>query len=171
MSDAGVALDAGNGGPCVAGRVDSAGQIGVAFHAGSIGHAVVASRDSNFVGKPLCGESPGVEEAIQCFGGVLGEEAGGSMAVVADGPLAMARTEPAGMLIAHDVAVGAGIGIIGEVGTTLGITEGEQSYAEEDAARNAQQDPRGNSCSSPCRTHHSIIVHAGRSLRDASHKR
>lgn len=170
MADPGVAFDTRNVLARVAGGIDTARQIRVAFQTCSIGHPVVAGRDLDSVRESLCRERPGMEEPIQCFCRVLGKESGWSVAIVADRPLAVARPQPPVILLVHHMTVGASAGVVGEIGTTLRIAEGENANSQKYTTQYAQQQP-GRCTASLCfQTHHSIISHPGRHDSDGSHR-
>lgn len=169
MADAGVAFDTRNLAPRMPGSVDAARQICVALQAGSIGNPVVSVRDLNPVGEALGCERPRMEEAVQRFRRILGKESCGGVAVVTDGPFPVARPQPAVVLFVHHVAVGARRWIVGEIGSTLRIAEGEHSHSQEHATQNAQQQP-SRRAASPCfQTHHSIIDQLLPACSDRSH--
>ena len=77
---------------------------------------------------------------------VLADEICRRVAAIAGGDRAMGRLEPAVELLAHDMAVGAGRRIIGEVGPTLGIGESinanangnTDNYSNQNALNRAQ---------------------------------
>ena len=150
--------------------IDAAGQVGMAFQTRAIRDSIVASRDLNFIGEPLRGECPGMEKAVQRFGGVLGKEPGRCMAIVANGPFSVAGTQPAGMLIAHYMAIGAGGGVVGEIGAALGIAERKYPHTEENATQYGQKHPGRGPAAARLETHHLIIMHIVCIFCDTSHK-
>src|SRR5262245_52644546 len=77
-------------------------------------------------------------EAVRSLGGVFAEEARGRVAVVARGDGAMARFQPAVILLAHDVAIGARCGIIGQVRPALRVDEGVRAQSDRRADRYAE---------------------------------
>lgn len=78
-------------------------------------------------------------ESVQRFGEVLGNEAGRSVAIVADGHGAVGGLDPALVLFVHHMAVGAGRGIIRHVRMSPGIAEGEQTDAHQQTKGDSNQ--------------------------------
>ena len=62
------------------------------------------------------------------------------MAIVAGGDGTMAGIDPTIEVVLHDVAVGAGIGIVPEIGRTLGIDERVTPEARRRAEREGDHD-------------------------------
>lgn len=157
MADPGVAFDTRNILASVTGGIDPARQIRVTLQTCSIGNPVVARRDLDSVRESLCRKRPGMEESIEGFGGVLGKESGWSVAIVAHCPFAVACPQPPVILLVHHMTVGAGGGVVGEIGTTLRIAEGENANSQEHATQYAQQQPSRCTASLCFQAHHSII--------------
>ena len=65
-----------------------------------------------------------MKEAVAGFDGVFSEEIMGRVAIVTRSGGMMARFDPGVVLRAHRMAIGAGVGVIQEVGITLGVDEG-----------------------------------------------
>src|SRR5512140_3347355 len=97
--------------------------IGVAGDAGTLGDSLVVSLDENVVGNATGGECERVQEAVRRLDGVLPCQVMRRVTVVAFGGDAMAGLHPPGVILVHDVAVGAGSGIVAEVGVAPGIHE------------------------------------------------
>jgi hypothetical protein len=113
----------------------------VTFAAGLFRDGAVAGRDAQRIGKVARGEIQRVEEAVLGLDGVFGDGAGRRVAVVAGGDRAMAGFEPCVIMFLHDVAVRAGLGIVGHVGATLGIHECEKAAANRDSEGKPGADP------------------------------
>lgn len=92
-------------------------------------NAIVELIDLDVVREMAGGEGQGMEETVARLGVVLRNEASRAMAVVADGNVGMAALHPSRMFIAHDMAVHARIGIVGEIRRTFGVTESEDANA------------------------------------------
>jgi len=104
-----------------------------------LGHLMIELGDLDCVGIPAGGEVERVPESVVGLDGVLSENVVRRVAVVAGGSRVMARLEPCIVLRAHDVAVRAGGWVVGEVGVSLGIDEGEEAEPEEEAERDSEQ--------------------------------
>ena len=79
-------------------------------------------------------------EPIRCLRRVFPDEICRGMAAIAGRDPAMRRLQPAVEFLLHDMAVGAGRRIIGEVGPTLGIGEGIDADANGDTDNHSKQD-------------------------------
>ena len=139
MADVTMADRAGKALLAVTGGADHVGEVIVAFEAGALRHLMIASGDDDFVGKTAGGKCQGMVEPVDRLGQVLGDDAGRSMAVVADGDGAVGRLLPAAILLAHDVAIGTGRRIVGHVGSAPRVAERVDAEAEEQADRKANQ--------------------------------
>src|SRR5215470_6716446 len=119
--------------------VDGGGDALVAVAAGILGDLVIELRDLDGVGIPAGGEVERVPEAVVRLDGVFSENVVGRMTVVAGGGRVMARLQPGIVLRAHDVAIGAGGRVVGEIGVSLGVDECKEAEAEEEAEGNAYE--------------------------------
>src|SRR5215468_8807551 len=79
-------------------------------------------------------------EPIRCLRRVFPDEICRGVAAIAGRDPAVRRLEPAVEFLLHDVAVGAGRGIIREVGPTLGISEGINADANGNTDNHSKQD-------------------------------
>src|SRR5215468_1750721 len=79
-------------------------------------------------------------EPIRCLRRVFPDEICRGVAAIAGRDPAVRRLEPAVEFLLHDVAVGAGRGIIREVGPTLGISEGINTNANGNTDNHSKQD-------------------------------
>src|SRR5262245_17466949 len=79
-------------------------------------------------------------EAVGRFRRILAHEVRRGVAAVASRNRAVRRLEPAVELLLHDMAVGAGRRIIGEVGPTLGISESIDTDADGNTDNHSKQD-------------------------------
>ena len=88
------------------------------------------------------GERSGVRIAILELGGVLAEEIVGHMATVAGRHGFVRTVRPTVILIAHDVAVHAGLGIIEEIGPALGVGKRVGPHPGQDAGQGKYGDEK-----------------------------
>src|SRR5262245_7698918 len=120
--------------------------------AGLFGDLAASVGDLDRLFEPPGSEVVGVPETVASLCGILAEEAGGRMAVVADCNRPVGGFDPPIKLIAHDVTVCAGGRVVGHVRPALCIGEGEDSYAdcyaERYAKRNASRRAQSHSDSS-----------------------
>ena len=98
----------------------------VAVPAGRLRHRAVRCRNPERVGEAAGGEVERMPEAVASLDEVLPHRRVRRMAVVAGGGGVMAALDPCLEVLAHDVAVGTGLGIVRQVGV---------------AARNAERVP------------------------------
>jgi len=115
MSNVRVAADAGEGFVRRGHRLDVVHNLLVTFAAGAFGGAPAAFFYLDWLMKFVCRERQRVEEAVISFREVLGHKASRCMAIVAGGDGAMTRFDPAVEVVLHDVAVGAGPGIVAQI--------------------------------------------------------
>lgn len=120
--------------------VDGGGDAFVTMATGVLGDFVVELCDLDGVGIPAGREVEGMPESVVGLDGVFSENVVRGVAVVTGRGRVMARLQPGIVLRAHDVAVGAGGRIVGEVGVSLGVDEGEEAEAEEEAERDSEQE-------------------------------
>src|SRR5262245_19501082 len=83
--------------------------------AGVFGDTPAASLHLDRLVKFAGGKGERMKESMIGFGEIFGNEARRSMAVVASGHGAMAGFDPAIEMVLHDVAIGAGLGIVAEI--------------------------------------------------------
>lgn len=128
-------------------RIDRLDDVSVTGATGAFGDARIHRRDANRFRERASGEVERMPEPIAGFGCVFADEVVRRVAVVAHRHAAMARSLPAFELLPHDVAIGAGGGIVRQVRAAARI--------EERVAANAQQQ-------SNCSTHedHEPAAHA-----------
>ena len=103
--------------------------------------AAVARFDANGVWKFAGSESERMPETVIGFHPVFAEEIVWSVTIVAGGNRPMAGLDPGIEMILHDVAIGAGFGIAGEVRATLGVNKSERTNSAGDTDRSADDDP------------------------------
>src|SRR5580765_4414395 len=101
-----------------------------AFH-----HLKVKLGDLDIVWVFVGGEIKRVEETVARFHRVLSDEIVRCVAVIAGGRRVVAGLDPAAVLVIHRVAVGAGPGIVRQVGITPGVNKSvsanTKSYANQ----------------------------------------
>jgi len=104
--------------------VNGLGDRLVAAPAGGFRDFQIECGDANVVRVRAGREVKRVKEAVAGFDGVFPDKIMGRVAIVTGSGGMMARFDPGVVLRAHRMAIGAGVGIIQEVGITLGINEG-----------------------------------------------
>jgi len=67
------------------------------------------------------------------FGDVLADQIMRNVAVIADGDVMMAGLLPGVVLVIHDVAIGAGFGVVGKISEGVGVRDGIADNAERTA--------------------------------------
>lgn len=112
---------------------DAAHQIMMTVDTVVLQNRGVARSDSNWLVKVLKGETLGMPEAVLRLGEVLAHQVVGRVAIVARRHRVMAGVLPAGIVVAHDVAVHAGLRIVAEIGPSLREGEGVTTRANQDA--------------------------------------
>jgi hypothetical protein len=88
------------------------------------------------------GEVEGVPEPVVSFDRVFSNDVMRSVAVVAGCGVVMARLDPSIVLLAHDVTIDAGGGIIRKVRVALGIDERVSANADYEAKRDCENQRR-----------------------------
>ena len=135
MADVGVAADAGHGAVVGQAGIDFVDDVLMTFAAGIFGHAPAALLHLDRIVKVARGEGERMKEAVFGFGEILRNESGRRVAVVAGRDRAMARLHLGVEVIPHDVAVGAGVGIVAEIRVALRVNESEAAEPERGADR------------------------------------
>ncbi len=79
-------------------------------------------------------------ESIRSFGRVLSHEAGRRMAIVANRNGAMARLDPAAVMLAHHVAIRARCRIVGQIRAAFGVNKRISAKSSGEAKRYAEND-------------------------------
>ena len=107
---------------CVAPACENqlADQALVAARTVVVQHYFVMRTNSDGLGKILQGEAFGMPKAVFGLGNIFGEKALWRMAVIARGNGMVTRFLPALVLLAHDVAVHADLGVFGKIRKRLG---------------------------------------------------
>ena len=113
-----------------AARDDFVHQISVAFKTIVLQDGGVFRRDLDRLVEILKREGLGMVIAIFSLGNVLGDRFVRQVAIDAAGGGVMRGFAPRVILAVHDVAIGAGFGIGGEIGEPAGIAEGEEANAQ-----------------------------------------
>ena len=86
-------------------------------------HFFVVRTNADGLGKILQGEAFGMPKSVFCFGNIFREKPSGRMALITGGHCVMAGLLPAIVLLVHDVAVHANLGVFGKIGKRLGSRE------------------------------------------------
>ena len=115
--------------------------IQMTFVAGALRNLQIVWLDLQRVRMPARCEREGMPETVGSLGGILADEAGGRVAIIANRDGAMARLDPAIVVLLHDVAIGAGCGVVGQVGSALGVHEGVRTNPGNHSNGNTQQKP------------------------------
>ena len=124
---------------CRVRRFDGIDNFLMTVPAGLLGDLPAVRLDLNVVFVAAGGEEKGMPEAIGGLGRIFADEICRSVTAIAGRHRAVRRFEPAIELFTHDVAVGAGRGIIGKVGPTLGVGKGVQADADSNTKEDANQ--------------------------------
>lgn len=122
-----------------ASSTDAVYDFGVALQAGGLRDVEIALRDIDLIREAAGSKSERMKESVQGLRSIFGEKPRRRMAIVAYGRFAMARLQPTGMLLAHDVAIGASGRVIGQIRGALGIPKGKHTNADQDARDNGEQ--------------------------------
>src|SRR3954469_4584208 len=141
MSDVAMAPDAGE--PVVFGGsagVNIVSEAGVAPPAGIFRDGAAAGLHGNGLMEIAGGKSIGMPEAMVGFGPVFSDHVVRGVAVVAGRHGAMAGFDPRIVVVLHDMAVRAGLRVVGEIRTTTRIDKG----VTPDAGGEPEQDSGGN---------------------------
>src|SRR5512137_3049391 len=116
MADARMARQA-VGGLSASVPVDHRDELAVARKAGVLGDVAVERDDPDGLREALGGEGVAVPETVQCLDRIFGGDVVvGNVTIAAGGDGFVAAAVPAVVVFAHDVAVGAGSGVAGQVG-------------------------------------------------------
>ena len=121
-------------------RIDSGGDVLMTATARVFRNFVIEAGDLNRVGISAAGEIKGVPETVIGFYRVFADDIVRRVAIVAGGDGVMAGLQPGIVLRPHHMAVGAGLGIVREIGITLGIDEGIGAKAEGQAQQGGSDD-------------------------------
>lgn len=95
----------------------------VAAEARAFHHVETVFLDDDGFMKILKSERRRVSKAVQSLHGVLSDKVMRQMAVVAFGHMVMGRLLPGVHIVAHNVAIDAGLGIVGQVRISPGVNE------------------------------------------------
>ncbi len=98
----------------------------------------VVRLDADRFGEILQGKCAGVVIPIGCFGKVLAEDVVWHMAIVTGRYGLVARLLPAIVLLAHDMTIDTGFGVIREIGEPLSVIECVARHPRKDAKRGTQ---------------------------------
>jgi len=118
-------------------------QLGMAAFARAFRHPMVVTLDPDVVRETTGGEGQRVEESIGRLDRVLAYEVMGCVTVIALGDRVMTTGDPPRVVVLHDVAVGAGFRIIGEIGIALRIYERIKAKTDRQPNDNAENNRAG----------------------------
>jgi hypothetical protein len=90
--------------------------------------------------KPASREVEGMPETIPCFGAVFSQKRCRRVAIVANRRGPVRRLQPTIILFLHDMTVGTGRSIVGEIGPALGVRECVRTHS----GSNADSKPKDN---------------------------
>src|ERR1700743_793236 len=116
--------------------VDLRRNVFVTAATGVFRHLVIEFRYLDRVGVVAAGEIKRLQEAVVGFDGIFSDEVMRRVTVVTRRHRMMAGFLPCIVLRPHDMTVGASLGIIGEVGISLGVDKGIGSQADNQADEN-----------------------------------
>ncbi len=105
----------------------------------------------NWLVKVSCGERIGVPEAVIRLDIIFPEKVVRRVTIITSGDRPMARLDPRIVVFSHDVAVGAGRRVIGQIRPALGIKESVAADTESETQNDAEND--GRSLPGCCRFH------------------
>ena len=111
--------------------VDVVDDVLMTFAAGVFRDPPAAFLDLDRLVEIARGERERMKKSVLGFSEILGDKPGRRVAIVAGRDRAVARLDPGIEMVLHDVAVGAGVGIVAEIGRALGIDEGETPEADD----------------------------------------
>ena len=117
------------------------------FAAGFFRHFTASRCDVNVVFEPAGGEVVGMPETVSRFGGVLGNETGRRVAIVANRHRTMARLQPTAELVLHDVTIHTRFSIVSHVRIATRVHEGVCANTHGHADRDAEYYPACKSAS------------------------
>src|SRR5476649_1670080 len=103
-------------GVAVVSGIDGLNNVAVASAAGVFGYMSAGIADLNIVGEISGSEVKRMKESVAGFYGVFAREVVGSVTIVAGCGMFVATLDPAVVLRIHDMAIRAGLWIIGEIG-------------------------------------------------------
>src|SRR4029078_521073 len=101
--------------------VDGRSDVLVTMTACGLDHLVVEVSNTNVVRVEAGREIEGMKKAVRSLNRVLADNVVWRMAIVAGGDGVVARLDPGVILRLHDVAVGAGLRIVGEIRVAFGV--------------------------------------------------
>ena len=105
--------------------IDGLGYLLVTVTASRFRDFMVALRNAQRIGEVARCEVERVPETVTRLGHVLADQVMLGVAVVADGHGMVRRLGPGGIMLGHDVAVGAGGRIVGQIGCASRVYKGE----------------------------------------------
>src|SRR5206468_2658 len=114
-------------------------QIVMAMETIGLKNARTHGPDANRLREILQREALGVPEAVLSLDQILGDQVMGYMAVIAGGVGVMTGLLPAVVLVAHDVAVDARLGVVAQVRKALGVVDGVGACPKRGSDQDAQK--------------------------------
>ena len=111
-------------------RFDRADDVLMTLAAGPFSDLPAPGSNVDIVREPAGREVIRMPKSVACFGRVLTNKLGRSMAIVADGHRSMARLDPTGILLIHDVTIHARVRIVCHVGVASSVHERVCAYPE-----------------------------------------
>lgn len=110
----------------------------MAFPARSLGNLAIVRLDPQRIWKFAGSKSKRMPESIRSIGCVLCHKAGRRVAIVANRDGAMARLDPAAVMLAHHVTIRARRRIVGQIRATFSVNKRVSADARGEANRNAE---------------------------------
>lgn len=104
--------------------------VRVTAAAGVLGNFAIPFVDLDVLGKIAGGKAERVPESVHRLGGIFANQIMRGVAIVTGRHAAMTAVDPTVILLLHDVAVDAGLGIIGQIRRALRINESVGPHPE-----------------------------------------
>src|SRR6056297_3534968 len=131
VTDVAVTMDAILYFAAVLGRQHGVHQLPVTFQAGLLGHPPVARLDPDGLVEVARRERKGVEEPVIRLRQPLADEVVAQVAITAGCNVPVAGGDPGVEVALHDVAIGTGLRVVGQVGETVAVPDRESAEAAE----------------------------------------
>ena len=120
------------------GPFNSIDNVLMTLPAGLFCYLTTARRDVNVVFIPARREVVRMPETISRLGGILADESGRRVAIIANSHRTMARLQPTAKLVLHDVTIHARFSVVSHVRITARVDERVCAHTDSHAKRNGQ---------------------------------
>jgi len=118
--------------------VDGRSDVLVTMTACGLDDLVVEVSNTNVVRVEAGREIEGMKKAVRSLNRVLADNVVWRMAIVAGGDGVVARLDPGVILRLHDVAVGAGLRIVGEIRVAFGVDKSVKAEPDNQSGENSK---------------------------------